>query len=184
MEIKITTKQVLGFLQILAWIIFVGLCINAGALIFNLIFTLFVNPSAANNLFLGIDLSSILTFNKTYFITLLVIMSITLCLKSILFYLIVLIFHNKKIDFSKPFNESMKKFIFNSSYVSIGIGLFSYWGMNFVNFLESKKMVLPELNKLEIGGADVWIFMGIILFVIAQFFKRGLEIQSENDLTI
>ncbi len=45
-------------------------------------------------------------------------------------------------------------------------------------------MVVPELNKLEIGGADVWIFMGIILFVIAQFFKRGLEIQSENDLTI
>jgi len=26
--------------------------------------------------------------------------------------------------------------------------------------------------------------MGVILFVLAQIFKRGIEIQSENELTV
>ena len=43
---------------------------------------------------------------------------------------------------------------------------------------------MPEVQYLRLGGADVWLFMGVILFVLAQMFKRGIEIQSENDLTV
>jgi hypothetical protein len=34
------------------------------------------------------------------------------------------------------------------------------------------------------AGADVWLFMGVTLFVIAQIFRRGIEIQTENELTV
>jgi hypothetical protein len=37
---------------------------------------------------------------------------------------------------------------------------------------------------LHLGGADVWLFMGVILYIIAQIFKRGIEIQAENELTV
>jgi hypothetical protein len=30
----------------------------------------------------------------------------------------------------------------------------------------------------------VWLFMSVTLFVIAQIFKRGIEIQTENELTV
>ena len=43
---------------------------------------------------------------------------------------------------------------------------------------------MPDVQHLRIGGSDVWLFMGVILFVIAQIFKRGIEIQTENELTI
>ena len=43
---------------------------------------------------------------------------------------------------------------------------------------------MPDVQSLGLGGGDVWIFMGITLLVIAKVFKRGVEIQSENDLTI
>jgi putative transcriptional regulator len=42
----------------------------------------------------------------------------------------------------------------------------------------------PDLQYLRIGGADVWMFMGITLLVIVQIFKKGIEIQNENDLTV
>lgn len=41
---------------------------------------------------------------------------------------------------------------------------------------------MPDLHYLRLGGADVWLFMGITLLVIAQIFKKGIEIQ--NDLTV
>jgi len=37
---------------------------------------------------------------------------------------------------------------------------------------------------LHIDGADVWLFMALVLFVFAQVFKKGIELQNENDLTI
>jgi hypothetical protein len=43
---------------------------------------------------------------------------------------------------------------------------------------------MPELQHLRIGGADVWLFMGVVLYVVAQMFRRGIEIQSENELTV
>lgn len=47
-----------------------------------------------------------------------------------------------------------------------------------------QEVKMPDVQTLNIGGADVWLFMGITLFIIAQIFKRGIEIQSENELTV
>jgi len=35
MEIKITAAQVLNVLHIISWILFIGLCLNAGGFLFN-----------------------------------------------------------------------------------------------------------------------------------------------------
>lgn len=43
---------------------------------------------------------------------------------------------------------------------------------------------MPTLEQMNVGGADVWFFMTVILFVIGHIFKRGIEIQSENELTV
>jgi hypothetical protein len=43
---------------------------------------------------------------------------------------------------------------------------------------------MPDIQYLQLGGADVWLFMGITLLVIAQIFRRGIEIQTENELTV
>ena len=36
----------------------------------------------------------------------------------------------------------------------------------------------------SLEGADIWLFMGVTLLVIAQIFKRGIEIQDEHELTV
>jgi hypothetical protein len=43
---------------------------------------------------------------------------------------------------------------------------------------------IPDIQALRLAGADVWLYMGITLLVIAQIFKRGIEIQTENELTL
>jgi len=112
------------------------------------------------------------------------LMSIVAILKALLFYLIVKILHVKKLNLSKPFNREMGRFIFNVSYLALGLGIFAYSGVNYRGWLVTQKVEMPEIQHLGLGGADVWLFMGVTLYVLAQIFKRGIDIQEENDLTV
>ena len=184
MEIKISTKTVLKILAIFSWIIFIGLCIEAGGIIFNAFYTLAINSEGAKNFWMKANLSNLYQFDKVYFSTLTFLMIVVSVFKAILFYLIVKMLHNKQLNLSQPFNLHVKKFIQNTAYLTIGIGIFSFKASNDVHWYMSKDITMPDIQSLKVGGADVWIFMGIVLFVIAQIFKRGIEIQLENELTV
>ena len=184
MDIKISTKQILKFLNILAWIIFIGLCVDAGGIFFNSLFIHFVNPNAATQSWKGVDLSNLYNFDTGHFFVETTLMSIVMIMKAILFYIIVKVLHYKKLDVSHPFSTDVRKSIFKLSYIALGIGLFSIWGLGYTKWLVEQGVQMPDIKELRFGGADVWLFMSVILFVIAQIFKRGIEFQEENDLTI
>ena len=170
----------LKILYVVSFIIFIGVCIEAGTFIFNAFFTLAINPKNAG--YLG--LSSLYEYDHGYFLVELILMSIVAVMRAFLFYLIVKILHDKKLNMSQPFNKEFGRFIFNASYLALGIGLFSNWGANYTGWLVGQGVEMPDIQHLRLGGADVWLFMGVTLFVIAHIFKRGIEIQSENELTI
>jgi hypothetical protein len=180
MEIKIGTPEILKFLNILSWIIFIGLCVEAGMYLFNGIYTMTINSYNARFL----NLLDLYNFSPSHYIQEMILMSIVAVLKAIMFYLIVKMLHEKKLNVTQPFTAEMGRFIFYMAYLAFGIGLFSYWASKFNNWLTTNGVKLPALETLNLEGASVWIFMGVILFVIGQVFKRGIEIQSEIDLTI
>lgn len=183
MEIKITTKQMLKALTILSWVIFIGLCVEAGGVIFNTIFAVFINPANAGY-FWAIDLSNLYHYDVGNFLVVTLYMIITSVMKALMFYLIVKVSQEKKIDLAQPFNQSLVRLISNVAYLTIGIGLFSHTGVKYVEWLIAKGIEMPAIQNLNLAGADVWLFMGITLLVIAQIFKRGIEIQDEHELTV
>lgn len=85
---------------------------------------------------------------------------------------------------SRPFSKEVGSFIFKISYLALLIGLFSFWGVKYTEWLIKQGVKMPDTQHLRLSGADVWLFMSVSLFVIAQIFKRGIEIQSENELTV
>lgn len=185
MEIKITTKQILKVLEILSWIIFIGLCIEAGGIAFNMIITFFRKPPFIENFWEGTSyLTGLYQFDRGHFFVITLFMTIVSVLKAIMFYLIVKLFTDKKLNISKPFNIELKRFIIKMSSLSFGIGLFSYWGMKYTAWLTTQGAATSDLQALHLAGADVWLFMAVIMFVIGQIMKRGIEIQNENELTI
>ena len=185
MEIKITTNQILKVLQILSWIIFIGLCIEAGGIIVNTFITLFINPIGVENFWEGNEyLSGLYQFDKGHFIVITSTMIIVSVLKAIMFYAIVKVFTDKKLTISQPFSAELRKFIINQSYLALGIGLFSQSGYEYAAWLTKQGVSPANLKSLHMDGADVWLFMAVILIVIVQIVKRGIDIQKENDLTI
>jgi hypothetical protein len=184
MEIKISTQQMLKILYVFSWIIFIGVCTEAGGIIVNAFVTLVFKPANAQYFWKEIDLSALYKFDHGYFFVLTLLMSIVAVFRALIFYLIVKILHDKKLNLSKPFNLETGRFIFNLSYLALGSGLFSFWGAKYTGWLVSQMVKMPDIQYLRLGGADVWLFMGVTLFVLGQIFKRGIEIQEENDLTV
>lgn len=184
MEIKATTKQILQILTIVAWVIFVGLCVEAGEIICNSIFALFINTQNANYYWGGADLLPLYSYDQAHFVVIASYMSIIAVLKAIMFYLMIKVAHEKKIDIQQPFNFTLVRFVSRVAYLAIGVGIFSYLGAKYTYGLRDQNIVMPDLELMNFGGADVWIFMGVALLIIAKIFKRGVEIQDEHDLTV
>ena len=171
-------------LNIVSWIIFIGLAIDTGGYITSAIYSLFVNSNGASNFWGNLDLSDLYNYDLGFFICFTVLMSTVSLFKTILFYQTVSIFHKKKLNLDNPFNETVKNYIFNFAFIALGIGLFSYSGTNFSYWLSKQGLHMPALENLKIGGSDVWLFMGITLLIFAKIFKKGIELQAENELTV
>jgi hypothetical protein len=181
---KPKTKQVLKVLHVLSWIIFIGVCIEAGGSIFSAFYTLVINPVNAATFWEGNDLSGLYKYDPGHFFAETLLISIASVMKACMFYLIIKILHDKKLNMSQPFSGEVRLFIIRVSCLAFGIGLFTWSGVQYTEWLIKKGVIMPDTQHLRLGGADVWLFMGVILFVIAQIFKRGIEIQSENELTV
>lgn len=184
MEIRITTNQVLRVLEVISWIIFIGLCVEAGAILVNSVMAVFFTNGNQEFWDAKEYLLRLYKFNQSHFVALTVTMIIVGVLKAIMFYLIVKVFTDKKLNISRPFSVALRRFIINQSCLALGIGLFSRSGYKFSVWLAGQGMETADVQALNIAGADVWLFMAVILFVIAQVVKKGIEVQNENDLTI
>ena len=167
-------------LQVIAWVIFVGLCIEAGALVFNFIFS-FYKPEAVHNLYQKLDLSQMYNLNKWVFIGIYGFIMAIAILKAHLFYVVIRLL--RKLDLTKPFNSYVAEEITKLSYYTLSIGLISYIGQQIVNGLPHYGFEIDALNKFW-ADSEAWILMAAVIYVIATIFKRGIEIQNENDLTI
>ncbi len=171
-------------LYIVSWIIFIGVCIEAGGFIFNTFYTLFINPEGVHKFYMQINLSELYNYDQSRYVTITSLMIIVAIMRALMFYIIVKIFHDKKLNLAMPFNETVKSFVLNIAYLALGIALFSFWGEKVTEGLVNQGIKMPDLQNLRLGGADVWMFMGVTLLVIAGIFKKGIELQNENDLTV
>lgn len=181
---KITTQQVLKILTFLSWAILIGVCFEAGGFIINTFYTLVINPIDARYFWPKVDLSALYSWDRGYFILETFMMCIVAVLRCWIFWLIVKLLQEKKLDLYQPFNKEMGRFVMRISWLALLTGLFSWWGAKYAEWFVRQGIKMPELQYMRIGGADVWLFMGVVLYVIAQIFKRGIEIQTENDLTV
>ncbi|RQO74366.1 DUF2975 domain-containing protein [Pedobacter sp. KBW06] len=175
-----TNNIVFKGLHIVAWIIFVGLCIEAGAFIVNFIFSVF-KPEFVAKLYQKLDLSQMYHSNKMAFFSIYSFIILISVLKAYLFYIVVMLLH--KLDLSKPFNTFVSSQITKMSYYTFSIGLLSYIAQQTANDLKSQGYNIGNLTEFWADG-QAFIIMAAVIYVIATIFKKGVEIQSENDLTI
>ena len=175
-----TNNFVFWGLYVIAWIIFVGLSIEAGGLIVNFFFHLY-NPEMVQNLYQKLDLIKMYQDNEPAFFGIYSFILIISILKAVLFYTVIRLMH--KMNLSKPFSTFVEKQISLVSYYALSIGLLCYITNQVVKNLNHRDLVSDNLNQF-LGDSEAFILMGAVIYIIAQIFKRGVELQEENDLTV
>ena len=172
-----STKQLLTIMKIITWVIFIGLCIKTGALLTSFFVSLFINAEGSKNLYLGLDLSALYGFNQRHYIAIGSLIILNMGLKAFIFYLVLSVF--LKTNFVQPFSPKVAELITKIAVVTIITGVLAVLANGYSDWLYKRGVPVDQ----HWGSAE-FLFMGGILFVIALIFKRGIEIQSENDLTI
>ncbi len=167
-------------LKVVAWIIFVGLCIEAGGLLMNFIFSVF-KPEFIGNLYQKLDLTALYTKNSWAFYGMYSFVLFIAMLKAYLFYLVIVLI--TKIDLEKPFNQFVAKQITKISYYTFSIGLISYIGKQSARNLQYSGYDLSMLKDFW-SDAQAFILMAAVIYVIATIFSKGVAYQDELEETV
>lgn len=175
METK--TAQILMVLKALAWIAFIGYLIEAGSIMIS--FTVsYLNPVAAKDLYKGLDFYNLRQmdfWHYTQSISLLLALSL---MKAWVWWLVIKTLSS--INLANPFKMEVAHILEKIGYI-----LFSIW---ITALLASAHTGwLMKRTGESFGSTDTmdeFLFMAGLVYIISQVFKRGVEIQSENELTV
>ena len=84
-----------------------------------------------------------------------------------------------KFDLNYPFNEKTASLITQMSHYALGIGVVAIIAESYAD------RIMRQGIDLQIDwGAEQFLFFAGIIYIIALVFKKGVEIQNENELTI
>ena len=175
-----TNNFVFRGLHIVAWVIFVGLCIEAGGLVVNFVFSIY-NPEVVQNLYQKLDLSEMYNRSKWIFFSMYSFILFISLLKAYLFYIVIRLL--SKLNLAKPFDRFVSEQITQISYYTLSIGLLSYIARQTAKNLQHHGYVIDSLNEFW-ADSQAFILMAAVVYIIAAIFKKGVEIQNEIDLTV
>lgn len=175
-----TNNIVFKGLKIVAWIIFIGLCIEAGGLIVNFFISLY-NPEFVQNLYQKLDLSEMYERSQLAFYAMYSFILIIAILKALLFYVVVKLVTT--INLSKPFNSFVAKQLLQISYYTLSIGLLSYIARQTAKNLQLDGYNINILNQFW-ADSQAFILMAAIIYIIAIIFSKGVEYQDELEETV
>ena len=170
------TEKILSFLKIISWIIFIGISMTTISLIIAFILS-----------FTNSDLNEYFTVEENWYnlkeksnglYVKAMSFNIGFCIvHAYIWFLAVRLF--SKLDLKNPFTLNISNKIELIAYQYIALGILSIVG----NKIFSELLRQFEI-KFEFSFDAGYIFMAGIIYIISQIFKRGIEIQQENELTV
>lgn len=88
-----------------------------------------------------------------------------------------------KMDMKKPFSTFVSKQILKVSYLTLSIGIIGYLAKKITSRVNHYGFSTDHLDQFWVDS-QAFILMGAVVYIIAVIFKKGVDIQNENDLTV
>ena len=170
------TQQVLAVIKFLVylsitWYFFKLVGIGLMSLIF------LAQGKPLTDLFFIPDWFNLVETNPGYF-TIVFVSIMSISLLNITIWILVLRLL-KRIQLTNPFNKKVIERLERISYLLFSIWILSICAGGFFAWLGENA---GELNESQSHGP--YLFMAGLVFIISQIFKRGVELQNENNLTV
>jgi hypothetical protein len=173
----VRTQRILRALHLVSWLVFLGLLIETGSILISYIVSC-VNPESARDLYKSLDLYNLRKYNFLHYSLSISFMIAVSCMNALVWFLLIKTV--SKVTLKNPFTTEVAQKLSTISYV-----LLVMWFISVLNNVHTGWLsnLSGEIQGTWISGRPL-IFMAGIVYIISQLFKRGVEIQTENELTI
>ncbi|CAM4209140.1 DUF2975 domain-containing protein [Aquirufa beregesia] len=169
---KTKTASILATMNVLSWIAYIGISIKCGAIIFTYVLSLF-NEQVAKDLYQGLNLYDLKNESFLHYSLIVGITAGLLALKAYVAHLVIKVL--SKINLKSPFDMEVALQMEKISIMILYLWLISLGARIYQEIL--------DLPNMDWNGGEA-LFLSGLIFLFAQIFKKGVEIQAENDLTV
>ncbi len=173
---KTRTQTILVVMNVLCWIAYVGLMINAGAFLVVYIFTLF-KPEAAHGFYGGVDLYDLSQTDFRHYSIGVLLRAAVPAMKGYVFFVMIQVL--SKVNLANPFTMEVAVNLEKMSYLALGA-----WLVSVIQVAHSNWLVDNTGWHMEGFDASEFFLVAGLLYIISKVFKRGVELQEEKDLTV
>jgi hypothetical protein len=176
---KIKTETILKGSRILAFMGFVWFSILFASQLVTLIAS-FINPDWAKRTYeVDPTIFSIREHSTWFYGYAMCLLIAVSAFKVLIWYVVFGLLSRLKLQ--TPFSMEVEKKLEGIAYLLLGVWIVSniFWKIYIDYLFKATGIQLPVNNN-----ADEYLFMAGIIYIISQIFKRGIEIQEENDLTV
>lgn len=176
MTIDSKTTFILKAMRVIAWIAFIGFLIQGFAILGLTLFTANTGKGA-EDFYDHMDLSVLFDYSLLQFIGFNSFLVAAALLKAQVWFLVIKTLSG--FNLAQPFTMTVIKKLEQMSYV-----LFSVWLVTVIANFQQNYLLHRTGEFFGEKATGEFLFMAGLIFVISQIFKRGVEIQSENELTV
>lgn len=176
---KTKTEKILVVLRILAFMGFIKYSIDCGAQLTHFAAS-FINTDWAKRTYeVNLDIFNIREKSIPYYSYAMCLTIAVSALKATIWYVIFALL--TKLKLQTPFSMEVEKKLETIAYLSLGVWIVSaiFWKIYAYYLTQDTGIQLPANNT-----GDEYFFMAGIVYIISQVFKRGIEIEEENQLTV
>ena len=154
-------------------------CILWGSRLLTLVAS-FINPEWAKRTYeADLTLFSIREHNMGYYVFAMCLTIAVFALKALIWYMVYALLSKLKLE--TPFSMEVEKKLERIAYLLLGVWIVGgfFWKTYMYYLSRDTGVQLPASNS-----TDEYLFMAAMIYIISQVFKRGIEIQEENQLTV
>ncbi len=178
-NMKIKTETILTVSKYLALLGAVSYSILWGSQLLTLISS-FINPEWAKHTYeVDLNLFSIRDRSTAFYAYAMVLIIAVSVLKALVWFVVFALLSSLKLE--TPFSMDVEKKLERIAYLLLTVWIVSsiFWKLYIHYLYAATSIQLPENTT-----GDEYLFMAGIIYIISQVFKRGIEIQEENQLTV
>lgn len=174
---KTRTEQILIVLKVVAWITMIGLSIEVGSKIISFVVSYF-SPIAAKNLYKGLSYYDLRVNYSWLYCMVMSLVIIIGMLKVEVWIRVIQLFSD--FNLQNPFKMSVAKLLEKIGYSLLSIAILGVIGNGLINWINHHY----SFDYSKRFSVEESLIMAGLVYIISQVFKRGIEIQEENELTV
>ena len=178
-EMKTKTEIILIVLKVLALLAAIGFSIECGAQLLTFVSS-FINPEwSKKTLSASKQWFQILDYSAAYYSFGMSLLILSSALKATVWYLMLGLL--QKLQLRSPFSMDVTKKLEKLAYLLLGVWvLIAFIGKTYLHYV----VKATGINLTDFSSGDEYLFIAGIVYIISQIFKRGIEMQEENQLTV